>query len=209
MYRSWLPFLGVILVVLSIFQTCEAKSKVKTTFKKLKCPACFAVVNVMRKEVEHEWESRAGDTILVEKRKKKTKVSYVDSELSVQEAVDRVCEEDRYSRFNVTAVHGVPQYTSTPNIIDNKEYRKHLSGTCQTLIADFEHDIVHFFHSKKGTSEFQAAERAICTDITKMCTLKETDKLQSNLADTNSENPTGENSDSKDKQDNGAENTVS
>lgn len=158
----------------------------------------------MRKEVEHEWESRVGDTILVEKRKKKTKVSYVDSELAVQEAVDRVCEEDRYTRFNVTAINGVAQYTPTPNIIDNKEYRKHLSSTCQTLIADFEHDIVHFFYTKKGTSEIQAAERAICTDITKLCSLKETDRLQSNLAENVAENPTTDNSDSEGIQGNNA-----
>ena len=127
--------------------------------KTLFIQACFTVVKVMRNEVEHEWESRAGDTILVEKRKKKVKVPYVESELAVQEAVDRVCEEDRYARFNVTAVNGVAQYTPTQNVVDNKDYRKHLSSTCQTLIADFEHDVVHFFYTKRGTSEVQAAER--------------------------------------------------
>jgi hypothetical protein len=141
----------------------------------------------MRKEVEHEWESRIGDTILVEKRKKKTKVSYVDSELAVQEAVDRVCEEDRYSKFNVTSVKGVPRYSPTPNVVDNKEYRKQMSSTCQSLIADFEHDVVHFFYSKKGTSEIQAAERAICTDIAKMCTVQETDRLQASTSEESSD----------------------
>jgi hypothetical protein len=141
----------------------------------------------MRKEVEHEWESRIGDTILVEKRKKKTKVSYVDSELAVQEAVDRVCEEDRYNKFNVTSVNGVPRYSPTPNIVDNKEYRKQLSSTCQSLIADHEHDIVHFFYTKKGTSEIQAAERAICTDVAKMCNIKETDLLQASMSEVSSD----------------------
>ena len=140
--------------------------------------ACYAVIQVMRQEIEHEWDSRAGDTILVEKRKKKTKVSYVDSELAVQEALDRVCDEHRYSKFNATTVYGVKQYAETPHNIGNKDHMKYLSSTCQKLMADFEHEIVRFFHTKKGTSEIRAAERAICTDIAKMCRVKDSDQLQ-------------------------------
>mmetsp|Transcript_12083 Transcript_12083/g.33433 ORF Transcript_12083/g.33433 Transcript_12083/m.33433 type:complete len:146 (+) Transcript_12083:322-759(+) len=132
----------------------------------------------MKGEVVHEWETKIGETILVEKRKKKVKVPYVESELAVQEAVDRVCDEDRYSKYNVTAVQGVPRYNLTSSVIDNKDHRKYLSSTCQALIADHEHEIVHFFYSKKGTSEMQAAERAICTDIGKMCNIQDTDRLQ-------------------------------
>ena len=168
----------------------KSKSKkVKTTFRKLKCAACFSVVDVMRGECEHEWETGSGDTILVEKRKKKTKMSYADSELAVQEAVDRVCEEDRYSQYNVTSVNGVPRYSKTARTIENKEFRKHLSSVCQQLIADHEHDIVHFFYSKKGTSELAAAERAICTDITSICSVEEADKLQSNSNEGGSDSP--------------------
>eukprot|EP00960_Hanusia_phi_P047397 758385-Hanusia_phi.AAC.2 len=41
--------------------------KVKTTYKALKCSACKAVADEMKREVEHEWQTRAGETILIEK----------------------------------------------------------------------------------------------------------------------------------------------
>jgi hypothetical protein len=71
----------VVVIVLAMCLSVDAakQKKVKTTFKALKCSACKAVAEEIKQEVKHEWDSRAGDTILIGKRKKNTKVSYVES----------------------------------------------------------------------------------------------------------------------------------
>ena len=104
---------------------------------------------------------------LSRKAKDKGQASVCESVLAVQGAVDRVWWGDRYARFNVTAVNGVAQYTQCKSLLTTKITE--LSSTCQTLVAGFEEDVVHFFYTKKGTSEVQAAKRAICTDSTKLC----------------------------------------
>ena len=109
-------------------------------------------------------------------------MSYVDSELAVQEAVDRVCNAGRFQHFNSTSVNGVTLFVELPHHTGNEEDRKELVSTCQNLVADFEDDIVLFFYSKKGTSEIQAAERAVCTDIARMCRIQDIDRLQANVA---------------------------
>jgi len=84
----------------------------------------------------------------VEKRKKKTKVSYVESELSVQEALDRICsQEGKFNMYNVSSVDGKPEYTKMTSTVGKKEYSSQLQGMCQNLMADFESQIVKFFHS--------------------------------------------------------------
>ena len=86
--------------------------------------------------------------IQVEKRKKKTKVSYVESELSVQEALDRICsQEGKFNMYNVSSVDGKPEYTKMTSTVGKKEYSSQLQGMCQNLMADFESQIVKFFHS--------------------------------------------------------------
>ena len=73
---------------------------------------------------------------MVEKRKKKTKVPYVESELSVQEALDRVCSnEGTFKLYNVTSVDGKPEYTKMTSTVSKKEYATQLSNMCQTLMA--------------------------------------------------------------------------
>ena len=86
--------------------------------------------------------------IQVETRKKKTKVSYVESELSVQEALDRICsQEGKFNMYNVSSVDGKPEYTKMTSTVGKKEYSSQLQGMCQNLMADFESQIVKFFHS--------------------------------------------------------------
>ncbi len=53
-------------LMLALPAECK-KKKVKTTFKALKCSACKAIADEMRAEIQHEWETKAGDTVLVEK----------------------------------------------------------------------------------------------------------------------------------------------
>ena len=107
----WLAAAALLLVAMWTDVAAAKKKKVKTTFKALKCSACKAVAEEMKEEVRGEWERRAGDTILVEKRKKKTKVPYVESELSVQEAIDRICsQKSKFKMYNVTSVDGRPEY---------------------------------------------------------------------------------------------------
>lgn len=67
--------------------------------------------------------------MLAEKRKKKTKVLYQESELSIQEAVDHTCDsEDRFKKFNVTSVGGRPEYTKVQGKVAKTEYKKQLAG---------------------------------------------------------------------------------
>ena len=107
----WLAAAALLLVAMWTDVAAAKKKKVKTTFKALKCSACKAVAEEMKEEVRGEWERRAGDTILIEKRKKKTKVPYVESELSVQEAIDRICsQKSKFKMYNVTSVDGRPEY---------------------------------------------------------------------------------------------------
>ena len=131
--------------------------------KTLFIQACFTVVKVLRKKVEHEWDSRAGDTIQVETRKTKGKVPYVRAcgTRSGRQCLRRrsLRQVQCYSSQWSSSVH------PTENAVDNKDYWKHLSSTCQT---GFEYDVAHFFYTKRGTSEVQAAPRVICTDITKL-----------------------------------------
>ena len=139
----------VVVIVLAMCLSVDAakQKKVKTTFKALKCSACKAVAEETKQEVKHEWDSRAGDTILIEKRKKKTKVSYVESELSVQEALDRICSQDgKFNMYNVSSVDGKPEYTKMSSTVGKKEYTTQLQNMCQTLMAEHESEIVQFFH---------------------------------------------------------------
>mmetsp|Transcript_37378 Transcript_37378/g.76707 ORF Transcript_37378/g.76707 Transcript_37378/m.76707 type:complete len:203 (-) Transcript_37378:26-634(-) len=166
-------------IIAAVFVSCliigaaDAKKKKKTTFKALKCSACKAVADEMRSEIIHEWETRKGDTILVEKRKKKVKIPYPESELSVQEAVDRVCsKEERFSHYNVTSVGGKPGYTKQEKRASNKEFKTQLMNMCQTLIAEHEHEIVEFFF-KNRLSGVQEAEKHICSDVGLFCSKEE------------------------------------
>lgn len=114
----WLAAAALLLVAMWTDVAAAKKKKVKTTFKALKCSACKAVAEEMKEEVRGEWERRAGDTILVEKRKKKTKVPYVESELSVQEAIDRICsQKSKFKMYNVTSVDGRPEYTKMSSTV--------------------------------------------------------------------------------------------
>ena len=70
--------------------------------------------------------------MILTQRKKKTKVPYVESELSVQEAVDRVCTMDHlFDKYNVTSVSGKAEYTRMETSVGNKEYKNQLLAMCQ------------------------------------------------------------------------------
>jgi len=132
------------------------------------------VAEEIKSEVKHEWETRAGDTILVEKRKKKTKVPYVESELSVQEALDRICgHESKFNMYNVTSVDGQPEYTKMSSTVGKKEYTSQLQGMCQTLMAEHESEIVRFFYKNSKMESrptiWASGQREICSSISKIC----------------------------------------
>ena len=146
MYRGC--FVALLFLVVLYIGSADSKKKVKTTFKNLKCSACKAVAEEMKQEVKSEWETKAGETILIEKRKKKTKVPYVESELSVQEALDRICsKEGMFNMYNVSSIDGKPQYMKMSSTVGRKEYSSQLQGMCQTLMADHEAQIVKFFYT--------------------------------------------------------------
>lgn len=126
-----------------------------------------------------EWERRAGDTILVEKRKKKTKVPYVESELSVQEALDRVCSnEGAFKLYNVTSVDGKPEYTKMTSTVSKKEYATQLSNMCQTLMAEHETEMIQFFHKNSKLEDrptiWSTGQQEICANIANVCPPDET-----------------------------------
>mmetsp|Transcript_8698 Transcript_8698/g.13767 ORF Transcript_8698/g.13767 Transcript_8698/m.13767 type:complete len:187 (-) Transcript_8698:815-1375(-) len=154
------------------------KKKVKTTFKALKCSACKAVADEMLAEVQHEWESKAGETILIEKRKKKTKVPYKESQLAVQEAVDRLCGQDhKFEKYNVTSISGKPEYVRGDKKVGNKEYKSQLVGMCQQLIAEHEPEIVKLFHTERDSKDLESMARAnICSEISPYCSTEEFNK---------------------------------
>lgn len=177
----WLAAAALLLVAMWTDVAAAKKKKVKTTFKALKCSACKAVAEEMKEEVRGEWERRAGDTILVEKRKKKTKVPYVESELSVQEAIDRICsQKSKFKMYNVTSVDGRPEYTKMSTTVGKDEYTSQLEGMCQTLVAEHESDIVNFFFKNAAKESRQniwtKGQKEICTSIAKICPPDETFK---------------------------------
>uniref|UniRef100_A0A7S0F464 Saposin B-type domain-containing protein n=1 Tax=Hanusia phi TaxID=3032 RepID=A0A7S0F464_9CRYP len=177
MMGKWIFLVLSVCVLLASFSVVDGKKKkVKTTYKALKCSACKAVADEMKREVEHEWQTRAGETILIEKRKKKTKVPYIESELSVQEAVDRVCTMDHlFDKYNVTSVGGKPEYTRMEMSVGNKEYKNQLLAMCQSLIAEHEHDIVKFFFDSRTSGSLQSNKKSICSEIAKICSPTEFD----------------------------------
>ena len=72
----------------------------------------------------------------------------MESELSVQEALDRICsQEGKFNMYNVSSVDGKPEYTKMTSTVGKKEYSSQLQGMCQNLMADFESQIIKFFHS--------------------------------------------------------------
>ena len=165
--------LALLIAVVLIGPEVEGKKKkggMSKFQKALKCSSCIGAATEMEGQIKEEWKDK-GATILVEKRKKKTKQLYVESELAVHEALDKACEDHHYRNYDYKVVEGSPRYTKQERGVDNKEAKKKLGGTCQSIIADHEKEVFDYFMEKKGNSDLLVGtEEEICINIAKMCT---------------------------------------
>ena len=104
---------------------------------------------------------------------------YVESELSVQEALDRICtHESKFNMYNVSSVGGKPEYTKMTSTVGKKEYSTQLQNMCQTLMADYESQILQFFHSNCKVEDrpkiWSSGQQQICSSIAQICPPDET-----------------------------------
>lgn len=70
--------------------------------------------------------------------------------------LDHVCEERRYSKYNVTAVNGKPRYVKQEKESTSKEFKKRLAGY---VFFKPMHTVANLMQAKSLTEE--AGERII------------------------------------------------
>mmetsp|Transcript_30711 Transcript_30711/g.70794 ORF Transcript_30711/g.70794 Transcript_30711/m.70794 type:complete len:176 (+) Transcript_30711:26-553(+) len=143
----------------------------------LKCAECETIVEEIQANiVRTQTGKHVNDTILVEIRKKKIKVPYAQSQMSVMDAVDGACDGATWSDYKLLD-DGISRFYQRNNDTagETKKQSKArskgaqiLKKACHQLVDDHEEALVEIFHKKERSSH----RHSVCTVLANVCEAK-------------------------------------